>query len=432
MKINVAILEQDQNYQNRLIVALREKFPENIEVFQCNAQNVASVIEAHEVKVLAIGQTVSADLSEVPERCAIVALTEERTEELVNDYMPVCKYQKASDIGKQLYYIGKNYDKILAEKKEQLRKAEEERLERERIEAEERRKKEEEERIEREKREKERIERERQEEEARQAAERERQEKERQRLLEEQRIREEKMKARRQNPALYVFIPATDGEGSSIASVAAAMVAPTDQMNILYLDFKQIGKMDRYFQTNSVGVGFDEILTDAINGSLTAEKLSSAISADNRLGVDYVYNNDCMYELGILGMEGFDNLMKAVGELEKYDAVVINLEGTLSPMSYGAIKRSEQVFFVAAGTPESNKYLENKLGAIKKYDKANETKLFDNVNILYNLFDRKSERVQGAKDAGTIPPLKGKNDAALFDLMIKQPPFVNMIKLPQD
>ena len=28
MKINVAILEQDQNYQNRLIVALREKFPE--------------------------------------------------------------------------------------------------------------------------------------------------------------------------------------------------------------------------------------------------------------------------------------------------------------------------------------------------------------------------------------------------------------------
>ena len=101
-------------------------------------------------------------------------------------------------------------------------------------------------------------------------------------------------------------------------------------------------------------------------------------------------------------------------------------------MSYGAIKRSEQVFFVAAGTPESNKYLENKLGAIKKYDKANETKLFDNVNILYNLFDRKSERVQGAKDAGTIPPLKGKNDAALFDLMIKQPPFVNMIKLPQD
>ena len=80
MKINVAILEQDQNYQNRLIVALREKFPENIEVFQCNAQNVASVIEAHEVKVLAIGQTVSADLSEVPERCAIVALTEERTE----------------------------------------------------------------------------------------------------------------------------------------------------------------------------------------------------------------------------------------------------------------------------------------------------------------------------------------------------------------
>ncbi len=432
MKINVAILVKDQNYQNRLVVALREKFPENIEIFHCNEQNVASAIEEHEVKVLAIGQAVNVNLSEVPEGCAIIVLTEERTDELIDDHMTICKYQKVSDIGKQLYYIGKNYDKILAEKKEQLRKAEEERLERERIAEEERRKKEEEERLERERLEKERLERERQEEEARQAAERERQEAERQRLLEEQKIREEKIKARRSAPELYVFIPATDGEGSSVASVAAAMVAPTDGMNILYLDFKQIGRMDRYFQTNAVGVGYDEILTDAIHGTLTAEKLSSAISADNHIGVDYIYNNDCMYELGILGIEGFENLMKVVGELERYDAVVANLEGTLSPMSYGAIKRSAKVYFVAAGTVESNKYLENKINAIKKYDKANETKLIDNVSILYNSFDRKSVKIEGAEDAGTIPVLKGKNDAMLLDLMSKQTAFVNMIKLPQD
>ena len=68
MKINVALLEQDLNYQNRLVVAFREKFSEHIEIFQCNAHNVTGIIEEHDIKVLAMSQGYDVDLSAVPER----------------------------------------------------------------------------------------------------------------------------------------------------------------------------------------------------------------------------------------------------------------------------------------------------------------------------------------------------------------------------
>ena len=197
MKINVALLEQDLNYQNRLVVAFREKFSEHIEIFQCNAHNVTGIIEEHDIKVLAMSQGYDVDLSAVPEQCGIVVLTDNKTDEFVGDYMALCKYQKVSDIGKQLYYIGTNYDKILAERKEKQRIEEEERKERERIAEEERLRKEEEERKERERLEKERLEREKKEEEERIAAEKARQEEERKRLLEEQKAREERIRARR-------------------------------------------------------------------------------------------------------------------------------------------------------------------------------------------------------------------------------------------
>lgn len=432
MKINVALLEQDLNYQNRLVVAFREKFSEHIEIFQCNAHNVTGIIEEHDIKVLAMSQGYDVDLSAVPEQCGIVVLTDNKTDEFVGDYMALCKYQKVSDIGKQLYYIGTNYDKILAERKEKQRIEEEERKERERIAEEERLRKEEEERKERERLEKERLEREKKEEEERIAAEKARQEEERKRLLEEQKAREERIRARRSNPDLYLFIPATDGEGSSVASVAAAMVTPKDNINVLYIDFKQIGKMDRYFQTNSVGIGFDEILKQAIEEKLTPEELSNVISTDNHIGVDFIYNSECMFEVGFLGAKGFENLMDAIGKLERYDVVIANMEGTLSPMTYEAIKRSAKLYFVAAGTPESNQYLENKVKAIGKFDAYNDTKLTDNINILYNMFDRKSVKLEGLNDAGTIPVMKAKSDAALLDLMIKQPAFAQMISLPED
>ena len=79
-----------------------------------------------------------------------------------------------------------------------------------------------------------------------------------------------------------------------------------------------------------------------------------------------------------------------------------------------------------------NQYLENKVKAIGKFDAYNDTKLTDNINILYNMFDRKSVKLEGLNDAGTIPVMKAKSDAALLELMIKQPAFAQMISLPED
>lgn len=102
------------------------------------------------------------DISQIPEECAIVYLSELKSVKEEDGTPVVCKYQKVKNIAGELYNIGKNYDKLLAEKKEAERKAEEERLEAERKaeeerleaerKAEEERRKAEEERLEAEKR----------------------------------------------------------------------------------------------------------------------------------------------------------------------------------------------------------------------------------------------------------------------------------------
>ncbi len=48
MKCKVVILEQDQNYQNRLLVALREKSADFLDVIPCNEpSDILKCIEQH-------------------------------------------------------------------------------------------------------------------------------------------------------------------------------------------------------------------------------------------------------------------------------------------------------------------------------------------------------------------------------------------------
>ena len=407
MKIKVAILEQDQNYQNRLLVALREKFSDKLEIFPCNTkEDIAGEVEAHQIKVFAVNQMIDADLKVIPEECATIILTEMRTADKIKDCDTVCKYQKVHDIGMQLYKIGKNHDRLLAIKKEKERRELKERLERER-------KEEEEERL---------------------AAQRAREEEERKRQEEERRAREEKIRARRANPALYVFLPVESGEGSSLASIACTISNLSKDYNILYIDFTQYSKMGRFFLQNATGNEYAEILTKAYRDELTAEDVLKGISIDVRTGIEYINNNNCMYEIGILGAEGFDNFMKAIGSTEKYDIVIMNMESMLSPMTYAALKRASKFTFVGSGLADSNNQLKKKVDAIRKFDEANHTHKINHVNILYNKFDRKCTELnlEKVKVAGVIPVIKEKTDTRMLDAMVKQPVFKEIIDKPED
>lgn len=423
MKIRVAILEQDQNYQNRLLVALRERYFDKIEVFPCNSPaDVLGVIETHDIRVFAINQMIDFDLSVIPEECAVVCLTELKTNEKVKDCVSVCKYQRISDICNQLIKIGKNHEKLVEKKREEEQKALEERLERERREEEERLKREKEEEEERQRLEQERLERERREEEERIAAEKQREEEERQRIEEERRAEEERIMARRSAPDIYAFISAGGREGSSTVSAACAIHNMVKGYNILYLDFKQFSSMGRFFEPKNTEVEFGEVLDKAAKGELTAEELEKSISRDVKTGIDFINNTDCAFELAMLGSEGYTNLFKVIGELVRYDIVVMNLESTMSQMNYSVIRDAKKVIFVGSGLADSNNHIVKIVDAIRKYDSVNSTEAVKKVNILYNKYVNRNCSTLNLEDVevlGGIPVIKEKTDTKVMESMSK-------------
>lgn len=432
MQIRVAILDQDQNYQNRVLVALREKFSKKLQVFPCNStEDVLSVIEAHEVKVFAINKMINYDISQIPEECAIVYLSELKSVKEEDGTPVVCKYQKVKNIAGELYNIGKNYDKLLAEKKEAERKAEEERLEAERKAEEERLEAERKAEEKRRKAEEERLEAERKAEEERLEAERKAAEEEQKRLEEERKAEEERIREKRRTPDVYAFISAGNSEGSTTTGISLAIANADDNTNILYLDFKQFSTMRRFFDVSRTDVPFSDILTKAANGELTKEDLEKAIITDMKFGFDFINNEDCAFELVMYLENGFKKLYETIGELENYDIIIVNLESAISKINFSVLDVAKKVIFVGSGLPDSNKNIERNIEIIKKYDEVNDCSYIEKTNILYNRFVNRNCSVlhlSGVNVIGEINVIKEKTEQRVLDTMSKMAIFGQIVE----
>ena len=367
MQIRVAILDQDQNYQNRVLVALREKFSKKLQVFPCNStEDVLSVIEAHEVKVFAINKMINYDISQIPEKCAIVYLSELKSVKEEDGIPVVCKYQKVKNIAGELYNIGKNYDKLLAEKKEEERKAEEERI-----------------------------------------------------------------REKRRTPDVYAFISAGNSEGSTTTGISLGIANADDNTNILYLDFKQFSTMRRFFDVSRTDVPFSDILTKAANGELTKEDLEKAIITDMKFGFDFINNEDCAFELVMYLENGFKKLYETIGELENYDIIIVNLESAISKISFSVLDVAKKVIFVGSGLPDSNKNIERNIEIIKKYDEVNDCSYIEKTNILYNRFVNRNCSVlhlSGVNVIGEINVIKEKTEQRVLDTMSKMAIFGQIVE----
>lgn len=450
MKIRVAILDQDQNYQNRLLVAFRERYSDKLEVFPCNSKDdILSVIENLGINVLAVNKMIECNLSGIPEEVAIVYLSELKNDGEHKGRPTVCKYQKVKDICDAFYNIGNEYEKILAEKREAERKAEEERLEAERK-AEEERKRLEAERLEAERKaEKERLEAERKAEEERLEAERKAEE-ERKRLeeerleaerkaAEEERLRleaerkaeEERIAKRRSNPDIYAFISAKKGDGSTSVGISLGVNGIRENLNVLIIDLRKFTTMRRFFETPSAKVGFKEILTKAQKGEVSAEDVEKAITKDINLGFDYISNTDCAYELMMLGSEGFANLYKAIGEMVRYDVIIINLENSLDLFNLSIIELAKKVIFVGSGLAESNENIEHFTSVVRKYDSENEKDNISKIKILYNRYAGRNcstLNLEGVEVIGGFGNIKEKTEMRLIETMSKMAVFSQIIE----
>lgn len=430
MRVRVAIFDQDQNYENRLLVALKERFPQSLEIIPCKRiEDVKGIVEGQQINVLAISEGDEQSLSDIPEECAIVKLTEEK-EDADKEYT-IFKFQKVSEIGKKIYSIGVNHEKLVAKKKEEERIAREEEEERRRIEEEERLKREKEEAEERARLEAERLEAERKAEEERIAAEKAREEEEKARIEAERLAEEEKIRNRRSNPKIFTFIDAGAKEGSSSVAVACAQSNANNPFSILYVDLKAYSAMARLFESSISDVKFSKVLEKAGLGELTTGDLEKCILTDSRTGLSYMVSDECEYGLSMLGTEGFANLYEKIGELVKYDAIVINMNLPLDQMGYYIMGKSEKVTFVGSALPESNIRILRTIEAIRKYDNLYEMDIISHVKIIYNRYINRQCSVLNVKDVevvGSIPVIKERTEKKLMDSMEKLPIFNDYIK----
>lgn len=304
MKCKVVILEQDQNYQNRLLVALREKSADFLDVIPCNEpSDILKCIEQHHPDLLVINERIEYDLSKIPEDCAVACFTEFRTAEKVRNKPAVCKYQKVKDISSGFLEISGDYKAVLAVKREEEQKAEAERLEQERI------------------------------------------------AEEEQKAAAERIAARRRNPDLLVFLSAQEGNGSAAAAAACAMNAAERGLSVLSLNIRPLKNMCDIFTETRKDKNLPELIESANREELTEECLERNILTDAS-GADYFDSGREDVWMAVLEKQGFLHILSVIGKMGKYDAVVLNIDSSLSPVNLEALKSAAKIIMVGSGTEE--------------------------------------------------------------------------------
>lgn len=419
MKYKIVILEQDQNYQNRLLVALREKFSDAMDVIPCyNPSEILKFIELHEPDLFVINERIEFDLSEIPEDCAVVCFTEFRTADKVKNKPAVCKYQKVKDISFQLLEITEDYKEVLKVKREEEQKAEAERLEQER--------KAEEERLERERKaeEEQRL----KEQQEREEEERRREE-ERIRLEEEQKAEAERIAARRRNPEVLVFLSSQEGNGSATAAAACAMNAAERGLYILRLNIRPLKHMNDIFIKTAEDKNLLELVELANREELAAERLEQEIVKDES-GVDYLDSGSEDVMMAALEKKGFLHILSRIGEIAKYDAIVLNIDSSLNAVTMEALKSAAKIVVVGNGTEASNTGIETYLNGLKRYDELNQTSVTEHISILYNKFiNRKCTMlsIPGVNVIGGVNHLDGANPRMVSVNMAKMMIFKSLI-----
>lgn len=115
--------------------------------------------------------------------------------------------------------------------------------------------------------------------------------------------------------------------------------------------------------------------------------------------------------------------------------MIVNLDSTMSPMTYAAIRRAAKVIFVGSGLADSNNHLKNKVDAIRKFDEFHKTETVEKVNILYNRFVNRNctaLSLENVTVSGIIPVIKERTEARLLEAMVKQQVLAQIIDTPEE
>lgn len=106
MKIKLAILENDSNYLNRMVVAFNTRYADKLEIYSFTSYAVAlEALTSSKIDVLVASDYFDVDSKKLPPRCGFAYLVDSPDIDNVREQRAICKFQKADLIYKQILSI---------------------------------------------------------------------------------------------------------------------------------------------------------------------------------------------------------------------------------------------------------------------------------------------------------------------------------------
>lgn len=106
MKIKLALLENDQNYLNRIVSVFNTKYADKFEVYSFTDKDVAlEVVKASRIDVLIANEMYDISEDEIPAQCSFAYFVNSQDIEKINNQKAICKFQKVDVIYREVLGI---------------------------------------------------------------------------------------------------------------------------------------------------------------------------------------------------------------------------------------------------------------------------------------------------------------------------------------
>ena len=103
MKIKLALLDNDANYLNRLVVAFNTKYSDKFEIYSfTDAEYAMQNVSLSKMDVFVAGTDLNINVARLPERCCFAYFTPDSSVEEINGFAAIGKFQKIDLIYRQI------------------------------------------------------------------------------------------------------------------------------------------------------------------------------------------------------------------------------------------------------------------------------------------------------------------------------------------
>ena len=96
MKIKLALLDNDQNYLNRIVSVFNIRYADKLEIYSfTRIESALSALESTRIDVFVSSVAFDVNTAALPKRCGFAYFVDSADIDSVNNQRAICKYQKA-------------------------------------------------------------------------------------------------------------------------------------------------------------------------------------------------------------------------------------------------------------------------------------------------------------------------------------------------